>query len=131
MADPLKKVESKSAPNAIGPYSQAIVAGNFLFASGQIALDPKTGNLVPGGIKEQTKRVLDNLEAVLAARNIGLERVVKTTVYLKDLAHFAEMNEVYAQKFVSDPKPARETVQVAKLPKDALVEISCVAYIRK
>lgn len=129
MAAPLKKISTENAPNAIGPYSQAVVAGDFLFASGQIALDPKTGNLVPGGIKEQTKQVIDNLEAVSKARNIGLERVVKTTVYLKDLAHFSEMNEVYAQKFVSDPKPARETVQVAKLPRDALVEISCVAYM--
>ncbi len=131
MIAPLKKVSSENAPKAIGPYSQAIVAGDFLFASGQIALDPTTGNIVPGGIKEQTNRVLDNLEAVLKARNIGLERVVKTTVYLKDLAHFVDMNEVYAQKFVSDPKPARETVQVARLPKDALVEISCVAYLGK
>lgn len=131
MIAPLKKVSSENAPKAIGPYSQAIVAGDFLFASGQIALDPKTSSLVSGGIKEQTKQVLDNLEAVLKARNIGLDRVVKTTVYLKDLSHFSEMNEVYAQKFASDPKPARETVQAAKLPKDALVEISCVAYLGK
>jgi len=131
MASPLKKIETDKAPAAIGPYSQAIVAGDFLFASGQIALDPATGKLVDGGIREQTARVLDNLHAVLSAHNIGFDRVVKTTVYLKDLSHFVEMNEVYAQKFTSDPKPARETVQVARLPRDALVETSCVAYTGK
>ncbi len=127
----LKKIETNKAPKAIGPYSQAIVAGDYLFASGQIAINPQTGKLVEGGIKEQAKRVLDNLEAVLAAYNIDFSRVVKTTVYLKDMAHFAEMNEIYSLRFTTDQKPARETVQVAGLPMGALVEISCVAYLEK
>lgn len=131
MNSPLKKVSSEKAPKAIGPYSHAIVAGDFLFASGQIAIDPTTGKIADGGIREQTKRVLDNLEAVLAAHKIGFERVVKTTIYLKDMNHFTDMNEVYAAQFTSEPKPARETVQAAGLPKDALIEISCVAYVGK
>ncbi|VVB59787.1 RutC family protein [uncultured archaeon] len=127
----LKKIETDKAPKAIGPYSQAIVAGNYLFASGQIAINPATEKLVEGGIKEQTTRVLDNLKAVLAAHNIDFSRVVKTTVYLKDMRDFAEMNVIYAARFSSDPKPARETVQVAGLPMGALVEISCIAYLGK
>lgn len=127
----LKKVETENAPKAIGPYSQAVAAGDYLFVSGQIALEPAIGNTVPGGIREQAKKVLENLEAILAAQKIGLERVVKTTVYLKDMNDFAEMNEVYASKFAKEPKPARETVQVARLPKDVLVEISCIAYLGK
>jgi 2-iminobutanoate/2-iminopropanoate deaminase len=98
-----------------------------MFVSGQIALD--ANGSVSGGIREQTRRVLDNIAAILAARGCGLERIVKTTVYLKDLAHLGEMNEEYAAHFTAEPKPARETVQVAKLPKDALVEISCIAYL--
>ncbi len=127
----LKKIETEKAPKATGPYSRAIVAGNYLFASGQIAINPATGRLIEGGIKEQASRALHNLEAILAAHNVGFSRVVKTTVYLKDMAHFKEMNEVYAARFASEPKPARETVQVAGLPMDALVEISCVAYAGK
>lgn len=128
---PLKKVMSDKAPKAIGPYSQAIAAGDYLFASGQIAIIPETGKLIEGGIKEQTARVLDNLEAILKESDLGFSRVVKTTVYLKDMTHFAEMNTVYTARFPSDPKPARETVQVAGLPMAALVEISCIAYLGK
>lgn len=129
MHDPLKKVESEKAPKAIGPYSQAVVAGGFLFASGQIGIDPSTGKLIEGGIREQTKRVLDNLDAVLAECNIGFGRVVKATVYLKDMSDFQAMNDVYSARFRDEPRPAREAIQAAALPKGALVEISCIAYI--
>lgn len=127
MGSVLKKIETDKAPKAIGPYSQAVAAGDYLFVSGQIALD--ANGSVSGGIREQTRRVLNNIAAVLAGCGIGIERVVKTTVYLKDLVHFSEMNEEYAAHFTSEPKPARETVQAARLPKDALVEISCIAYL--
>jgi 2-iminobutanoate/2-iminopropanoate deaminase len=117
---------SKDAPQAIGPYSQAVKAGGFVFASGQIALDPATGKLIEGDIAAQTERVLKNLTAVLAAAGSGIDRVVKTTVFLKNLADFPAMNEAYAKVFANAP-PARSTVQVAGLPKDALVEIDVVA----
>lgn len=120
-------VTSAEAPAAIGPYSQAVRAGDFLYLSGQVPLDPRTGALVPGGVKEQTRRVLDNLAAVLAASGLGFADVVKTTVYLTDLGTFAEMNEVYAAAFAA-PAPARATVQVAALPKGAAVEIEAVAW---
>ncbi len=122
-------VSSKDAPAAIGPYSQAVRVGDMLFTSGQVALDPVTGNLVSGGIVEQTTRVLENVKAVLAAAGIDFVHVVKTTVFLKDMKDFAAMNEVYA-KYLA-PKgvvpPARSTVQVAALPRDGLVEIECIA----
>jgi len=129
MFNPLEKVESEKAPKAIGPYSQAVVVGGFLFASGQIGISHSTGKMVEGGIKEQTKQVLDNIDGVISERNIGFDRVLKVTVYLKDIKDFQAMNEVYATKFKHEPKPARETVQVAALPKDALVEMSCMAYV--
>jgi 2-iminobutanoate/2-iminopropanoate deaminase len=121
-------VQSDRAPKAIGPYSQAVKArsGNLVFVSGQIALDPKTGTVVDGGIEIQTKRILENLSAVLAAAGSGLDRVVKTTVFLKDMNDFTGMNRVYEIYFQSEP-PARSTVQVCRLPKDVLVEIECVA----
>ncbi|MBI5369376.1 MAG: RidA family protein [Planctomycetes bacterium] len=119
-------VASDAAPKAIGPYSQAIACGEWLFTSGQIALDPATGPVVPGGIAEQTRRVLDNLKAVLTAGGSSLDRVVKTTVYLKDLAEFGAMNEAYAAYFTGNP-PARSTVEVARLPRDVRVEIDAVA----
>jgi 2-iminobutanoate/2-iminopropanoate deaminase len=119
-------VASKDAPQPIGPYSQAIKAGGFVFASGQTALDPATGKLVEGGITAQTERVLKNLSAVLAKAGSGMDRVVKTTVFLKNLSDFPAMNEAYAKFFTSAP-PARSTVQVAGLPKDALLEIDVVA----
>jgi len=119
---------TKDAPAAIGPYSQAIRAGDFLFVSGQIPLDPVTGTLVGGGIADQTHRVLQNLGAILRAAGVSFDRVVKTTVYLQDMAEFAAMNEIYATYFAA-PAPARATVQVARLPRDVKVEIDLVAYL--
>ena len=119
-------VKTGNAPAAIGPYSQAVRSGGFLFCSGQIPLEPATGKIVEGGIEAQTERVLRNLEAVLAAGGASLARVVKTTVYLADLADFPRMNEVYGRFFSNQP-PARATVQVAKLTAGALVEIDAIA----
>ena len=121
-------VKTEKAPAAIGPYSQGIRSGGFLFCSGQIPLDPATGKMVEGGIKVQTERVLQNLEAVLASGGASLRSVVKTTVYLADLADFPAMNGVYGTFFPEEP-PARATVQVAKLPAGALVEIDAVASL--
>ena len=120
-------VTTPDAPGAIGPYSQAIRAGDFVFLSGQIPLDPGTGQLVAGGIAEQTHQVLKNLGAVLAAAGTSYARVVKTTVYLADMGEFTAMNEIYATYF-SSPAPARATVQAARLPRDVRVEIDAVAY---
>jgi 2-iminobutanoate/2-iminopropanoate deaminase len=122
-------ISTKDAPAAIGPYTQAVRVGDMLYTSGQVALDPATGNIVPGGIVEQTTRVLENLKAVLAAAGLGFEHVVKTTVFLKDMKDFAAMNEIYAKSFAPEGTvaPARSTVQVAALPKDGLVEIECIA----
>jgi 2-iminobutanoate/2-iminopropanoate deaminase len=114
------------APKAIGPYSQAIRAGQLLFASGQIPTDPATGAIVDGDVAAQTRRVFDNLGAVLKAANLSFADVVKTTVFLADMNDFAAMNEVYG-KYFSEPYPARATVQVARLPKDARVEIDLIA----
>ncbi|HVF56097.1 MAG TPA: RidA family protein [Pyrinomonadaceae bacterium] len=119
-------IKSGEAPQAIGPYSQAIVAGGFVFSSGQIPLDPETGEFVAGGISEQTEQVLRNLSKVLEAAGTGLDRVVKTTVYLADMNDFAAMNEVYGRFFKAEP-PARSTVQAARLPRDARVEIDVIA----
>jgi 2-iminobutanoate/2-iminopropanoate deaminase len=119
-------ISTPAAPAAIGPYSQAVRAGNLLFVSGQIAIDPSTGSLVQGDIRVQTRRVLENLGAILRAAGTSLARVVKTTVYLADISEFPAMNEEYGSFFAS-PGPARATVQVARLPKDALVEIEAVA----
>ena len=125
-------LSTEQAPAAIGPYSQAIRVGEFVFTSGQIPIDPATGDLVSTEITAQTVRVCENLKAVLASAGLGFAQVVKTTVFLQDMAHFAAMNEVYARYFVAEgtPAPARSTVQVAKLPKNALVEIECVAVGR-
>jgi 2-iminobutanoate/2-iminopropanoate deaminase len=122
-------ISTKEAPAAIGPYSQAVRSGNTLFCSGQIGLDPATGQLVPGGITEQTKRVFENIKAVLAKAGIDMVHVVKTTVYLKSMSDFAAMNEVYATYLAPEGvvPPARSTVAVAGLPKDALVEIEVIA----
>ena len=125
---PLTQVSTPSAPGAIGPYSQAIKAGDFLFVSGQIPLNPATGQVVEGGIAEQTHQVLKNLGAVLAAAGASHARAVKTTVYLQDMADFAAMNEVYGTYF-SAPAPARATVQAAALPRGVKVEIDVVAYL--
>ena len=123
-------VKTEGAPAAIGPYSQAVRAGGFVFASGQIPLDPATGQFVEGGVREQTEQVLRNLAAVLEAAGTGLDRVVKTTVFLADMDDFAAMNEVYGRFFAADP-PARATVQAARLPRDARVEIEVVALAGK
>lgn len=122
-------VASDGAPKAIGPYSQAIVAGGLVFCSGQIPLDPASGQVIPGDIRVQTRRVLENLSAVLAAAGCSAGDVVKTTVFLQDLAEFAAMNEEYATFFKERP-PARATVQVARLPRDVRVEIDCIAAKR-
>jgi 2-iminobutanoate/2-iminopropanoate deaminase len=121
-------VVSSLAPAAIGPYSQAIKCGNFVFCSGQIPLDPQSGQVVGKDIASQTERVLQNLEGVLGATGSGLFQVVKTTVYLKSMDDFPAMNEVYAKHFAVTP-PARATVEVSRLPKDVLVEIDCIAHM--
>ena len=123
----MKAIQTEQAPAAIGPYSQAIDSGTGLvFVSGQIPIDPATGTFVPGGIREQTRQILTNAQAILAAAGLGLENVVKTTVFLADMNDFAAMNEVYAQFFAA-PYPARSAVAVKTLPKGALVEIECIA----
>ncbi len=124
----MQAVHSAQAPAAIGPYSQGIVSGDLLFTSGQVALDPASGALVAGDAAAQTRRVTENLRAVLAAAGCKPEHVLKTTVFLLDMNDFAAMNEVYGA-FFAPHKPARSTVQVARLPKDARVEIECVARI--
>jgi 2-iminobutanoate/2-iminopropanoate deaminase len=121
-------VSTKDAPAAIGPYSQAIRAGDFLFVSGQIPIDPATGALVTGTTAEQTHRVCRNLGAILAAAGTTFDHVVKTTVYLADMSEFGAMNEVYATYFPS-PAPARATIQAARLPRDVRVEIDLVAHL--
>jgi 2-iminobutanoate/2-iminopropanoate deaminase len=123
-----ERIQTDNAPAAIGPYSQAIRAGGFVFASGQIPIDPATGEFVKGGIAEQTEQVLKNLAALLEAAGSGLDKVVKTTVFLADMKEFAQMNEVYA-KFFKDTPPARATVAAAGLPRDARVEIEAVALL--
>ena len=124
-----KVVSTDKAPKAIGPYEQAIKVGEFVYISGQIPLDPKTGNLVEGDIKAQTRRVMENLKGILVASGSSLERVVKATVFLKSIADFAEMNEIYAE-YLGAAKPARSTVAVADLPRGALVEIDLIALAR-
>ena len=119
-------INTPQAPAAIGPYSQAVQIGNLVFTSGQIPIDPATGTLVQGGIKEQTRRSLANVKAILEAAGLSMDKVVKTTVYMADMNHFADMNAVYAE-FFSDPCPARSAVAVKTLPKGALVEIEVVA----
>lgn len=121
-------ISTENAPGAIGPYSQAVKAGNMIFCSGQIPIDVKTGQFVSSDVAEQTVQVLENLTAVLESAGSGLGDVVKTTVFLADMNDFAAMNEVYA-KYFSDNKPARATVQAARLPRDARVEIDCIAVV--
>ena len=130
MSEVKTSIQTDQAPAAIGPYSQAIRIDNMVFTSGQVAIDPGTGQLVAGGIEEQTHRVLRNLQAVLTAAGLDFSRVIKTTVFLKDMAHFAAMNAIYAEylQTQNSPAPARSTVEVARLPKDALVEIELIAF---
>lgn len=123
-------ITSGNAPAALGPYSQGIRVGEFIFLSGQIGIDPKTGEVVNGAVKEQTDQVFKNIASVLDVAGSGLYQIVKTTVFLKNIADFGEMNAIYAKYFVESP-PARSTVEVARLPKDVLVEIECIAYSPK
>lgn len=125
----LQVIITNKAPKAIGPYSQAIRAGDFLFVSGQIPLDPDTGELVDGGIEAQTHRVLQNIRAILNEAGLDMKHVVRTDIFLVDLADFVAMNRVYEGYFPDSPKPARQTVQVAGLPRGSRIEISCVAYL--
>jgi len=124
----MRTISTDKAPKAIGPYSQGITASGFLFLSGQVPLDPGTGQLVQGTVQEEVTRILDNLKAVLEAGGSGLQRVVRTTVYLTSLEDFASMNEVYARYF-GDHRPARSTVQVSALPRGARVEIDAIASL--
>jgi len=119
-------IQTEKAPKALGPYSQAIQAGSFLFISGQLPIDPATGELVKGDIQEQTRQVFENMKQILEAQSLTLKDVVKTTLFLKDMANFAKVNEIYAACFATEP-PARAAVQVARLPKDAEVEIEAIA----
>ena len=121
-------VTSDRGPKPIGPYSQAVKANGFIFLSGQVGLDPKTGEMIPGDIRQQTERTLENIKGILEGSGSNLHHVVKATVFLKDMNDFSAMNEVYGRYFTTMP-PARSTVQVARLPKDALVEIEVVATI--
>jgi 2-iminobutanoate/2-iminopropanoate deaminase len=125
----VEQVKTDKAPAAIGPYSQAVISGGFLFSAGQIALDPANGQIVEGGITAQTERVMANLSAVLSAANLGWSDVVKTTVYLHDMADFPKVNEIYGN-LLGEARPARSTVQVSALPRGALVEIDVVAALR-
>jgi 2-iminobutanoate/2-iminopropanoate deaminase len=127
MTQSITAIHTEAAPKAIGPYSQAVMAGGFVFVSGQIALNPSTGSIIEGGIKDQTLQVIKNIEAILKDAGLSLDLVVKSEVYLKDFNEFTAMNEVYATFFPGDIKPARVTVEVSRLPKDALVEIGCIA----
>ena len=121
-------IRTDKAPKAIGPYSVAIRLGNLVFASGQAGLDPQTGNLVPGGIEPETRQTLTNLKHVLEAAGSGMDKALKTTVFLRDMNDFGRMNAIYAEFFPENP-PARSTVQVAALPKGAAVEIEVIAYV--
>jgi len=123
-----KTISTERAPKAIGPYSQAVISNGWAFLSGQIPLDPSTNQIITGDIAAQTERVLENLKSVLEAAGSSLERVVKTTVYLKDMGEFAKMNEVYGRYFASNA-PARATVEAARLPRDVSVEIDCIASV--
>jgi len=124
----LKQITTDKAPAAIGPYSQGVIASGFLYTAGQIALDPASGKIVDGGIVEQTERVMQNLQEVLQSSGVSWAQVVKTTVYLHDLAHFPTVNEIYG-RWLGDSRPARSTVQVSALPRGALVEIDAIAAV--
>lgn len=131
MSSPKTAISTQNAPAAIGPYSQAIRIGDLIYTSGQVALDPATGQIVPGGIADQTTRVLENLKAVLEAADTDLSHVVKTVVFLKDMNDFAAMNATYGKYLAPEGTvaPARSTIEVARLPKDALVEIEVIAHL--
>jgi len=122
-------IQTEKGPKAIGPYSQAIQAGNLLFLSGQIPIDPKTGELTEGDIRQQTQQVLENIKGLLESQGLGMEDVIKVTIFLKDIGSFNQVNEVYATYFSSSP-PARSTIEVAKLPRNAEIEIEAIALTR-
>ena len=124
-----KIIKTEKAPLPIGPYNQAVVINNLVYLAGQIPIDPKTNEMIKGGVPEQTKMIFQNIKAVLEAAGSSLEKIVKATVFLKDMNDFAAMNAVYAQYFKAETAPARSTVQVTRLPKDVLVEIEIVAHI--
>jgi 2-iminobutanoate/2-iminopropanoate deaminase len=124
-----KVIQTDKAPKAIGPYSQAIQAGNMIFLSGQIPIDPKTGELTGGDIRQQTQQVLENIKGLLESQGLGMEDVIKVTIFLKDMGNFNQVNEVYAAYFSSSP-PARSTVEVAKLPRNVEIEIEAIALTR-
>ncbi len=126
----IDKIETGNAPVAIGPYSQAVAAGDLIFVSGQIPLDADTGGVVAGGISEQALKVIDNVENILESAGSGLDRVVKVEVFLSDMEDFSRMNEVYSERFSGEVKPARCVVQAARLPKDVRIELSCIACRR-
>jgi 2-iminobutanoate/2-iminopropanoate deaminase len=121
-----KVIQTDKAPKAIGPYSQGIQAGNLVFLSGQIALDPKTGEMVAGDVRQQTKQVLENINGLLESQGLGMSDVVKVTIFLKEMGNFNQVNDVYAAYFSSSP-PARSTVEVARLPRNAEIEIEAIA----
>ena len=123
----IAKIETKDAPGAVGPYSQAIQTDSLIFVSGQLPLDAKTGQIVKGNIQDQTDCVLENIKSILKAAGSDLSHVVRCDVFLKDMNDFKSMNEVYSSKFSTDPKPARQAIQVGRLPLDAMIEISCIA----
>lgn len=127
--DNIVEARTDEAPQAIGPYSQAVQAGQYLFVSGQLAIDPLSNKLIGNTIGEQTSQVLNNIESILRAQGLTLKDVVKAEVYLKDMNDFKGMNLVYAERFIHEVKPARQAMQVGRLPLDALVEISCIAFI--
>ena len=129
MSDAIREVRSDAAPRPVGPYSQAVVAGGLVFASGQLPLHPESGQLVEGDVAVQTERVISNLRAVLEAAGASLARVVRVTVYLADLADWPRMNEVYARHFTSEPKPARTAIQAGALPRGAALELDAIAAL--
>ncbi len=130
-AQGISEISTRKAPRAVGPYSQAVRAGNFVFVSGQIPFDPETDAVISGGIGEQTLQVMKNIGAILSSIGLGFGDIVKTEVYLKDMSDFPLMNEAYASFFSGGTNPARATVEVSRLPRDVLVEISCIAYLAR
>ncbi len=125
----IQQIQTEKAPKAIGPYSQAVIAGDYMFISGQIGINPKTDQIVKGGIKEETTQVIENIKSILRTQNIGLDKIVKAEVYLTDMKEFNKMNQVYESKFRYKIKPARQAVEVSRLPKDAKIEISVIVYL--
>lgn len=123
----IEYIESSNAPEAIGPYSQAVTCNGLLYTSGQIAIDPKTQLFIDGGIKDQTELVIKNIESILKASHSSFDKVIKVTIFLNKLEHFTEVNKIYSEYFTS--RPARSTVEVSKLPKNALIEIDCIAQL--